>query len=57
MVYQRIIACLDVANGRVVKGTKFVDLTDKGDPVELAKRYEAQGADELAMYHWLLEVA
>ena len=49
MVYQRIIACLDVANGRVVKGTKFVDLTDKGDPVELAKRYEAQGADELVM--------
>ncbi|MBI4407440.1 MAG: imidazole glycerol phosphate synthase subunit HisF [Candidatus Kerfeldbacteria bacterium] len=44
---KRIIACLDIANGRVVKGTHFTDLKDQGDPVELAKRYEDQGADEL----------
>lgn len=44
---KRIIACLDIANGRVVKGTHFKDLKDQGDPVELAKRYEAQGADEI----------
>ncbi|MBS9777521.1 MAG: imidazole glycerol phosphate synthase subunit HisF [Gammaproteobacteria bacterium] len=43
----RVIACLDVADGRVVKGTKFVDIKDMGDPVELAKRYEEQGADEI----------
>jgi imidazole glycerol-phosphate synthase subunit HisF len=44
---RRIIACLDVANGRVVKGTSFVNLRDVGDPVELAERYERDGADEI----------
>ena len=43
----RVIPCLDVADGRVVKGTNFVDLRDAGDPVELAERYDAEGADEL----------
>ena len=43
----RIIPCLDVDNGRVVKGVNFVDLIDAGDPVELAARYDAEGADEL----------
>ncbi len=43
----RIIPCLDVDAGRVVKGTNFVDLVDAGDPVELAARYDAEGADEL----------
>lgn len=43
----RIIPCLDVANGRVVKGVNFVDLVDAGDPVEQARAYDAQGADEL----------
>lgn len=43
----RVIPCLDVAGGRVVKGVNFVDLTDEGDPVELAARYAAQGADEI----------
>lgn len=49
MVMPRLIPCLDVANGRVVKGTRFRDLRDSGDPVELAARYEAQGADELCL--------
>ena len=44
---KRIIPCLDVNNGRVVKGVKFVDLIDAGDPVEAAKAYDAAGADEL----------
>jgi cyclase len=44
---KRIIPCLDVADGRVVKGVQFVDITDAGDPVELASRYAAQGADEI----------
>jgi cyclase len=44
---KRIVPCLDVDAGRVVKGTRFVDLRDAGDPVELAARYDAQGADEL----------
>ena len=44
---KRIIPCLDVDNGRVVKGVKFVDIRDAGDPVEIAKRYDQQGADEL----------
>ncbi|MCB0868000.1 MAG: imidazole glycerol phosphate synthase subunit HisF [Solirubrobacterales bacterium] len=44
---KRIIPCLDVDNGRVVKGTNFVDIRDAGDPVELAERYDAEGADEL----------
>ena len=44
---KRVIPCLDVAEGRVVKGTNFVNLRDAGDPVELAERYDAEGADEL----------
>ncbi len=47
MLSRRVIACLDVAGGRVVKGTNFVDLVDDGDPVELAGRYAVEGADEL----------
>ena len=47
MLRRRVIPCLDVADGRVVKGTKFVDLRDEGDPPELAERYAAEGADEL----------
>ena len=44
---KRIIPCLDVNNGRVVKGVNFVSLRDAGDPVEVAQRYDEQGADEL----------
>jgi cyclase len=47
MLARRIIPCLDVKAGRVVKGVRFVDLADAGDPVEVAARYDAQGADEL----------
>jgi cyclase len=47
MLARRIIPCLDVAGGRVVKGVNFVDLRDAGDPVEVARRYDEQGADEL----------
>ena len=47
MVALRLIPCLDVANGRVVKGVNFVNLRDSGDPVELACRYSDEGADEL----------
>jgi cyclase len=47
MLRTRVIPCLDVANGRVVKGTRFVDLVDEGDPPELAERYAREGADEL----------
>lgn len=47
MHLKRVIPCLDVADGRVVKGTNFVNLRDAGDPVELAERYDAEGADEL----------
>jgi cyclase len=47
MLAKRIIPCLDVTAGRVVKGVSFVELRDAGDPVEIAKRYDAQGADEL----------
>ena len=47
MLSKRIIPCLDVDRGRVVKGTNFQDLRDAGDPVEVARRYEADGADEL----------
>ncbi len=47
MLLKRVIPCLDVDAGRVVKGTNFVDIRDAGDPVELAMRYEAEGADEL----------
>lgn len=44
---KRIIPCLDVRDGRVVKGTKFVDIKDAGDPVEVARRYDFEGADEI----------
>lgn len=44
---KRIIPCLDVDNGRVVKGVKFVDIRDAGDPVEVARRYDREGADEI----------
>lgn len=47
MLTRRLIVCLDVDRGRVVKGTRFVGLRDVGDPVELATRYEAEGADEI----------
>jgi len=47
MLAKRIIPCLDVTGGRVVKGVNFIGLRDAGDPVELAERYNAQGADEL----------
>jgi len=47
MLSKRIIPCLDVTDGRVVKGVNFVDLRDAGDPVEVAERYDAEGADEL----------
>jgi cyclase len=47
MLLKRIIPCLDVDRGRVVKGTNFVDIRDAGDPVELAARYDADGADEV----------
>ena len=49
MIVARVIPCLDVTGGRVVKGTNFVDLRDAGDPVELAARYDAEGADELVL--------
>ena len=48
MLTRRIIPCLDVKDGRVVKGVNFVGLRDAGDPVEVAQRYDAEGADELA---------
>lgn len=44
---KRIIPCLDVDNGRVVKGVKFENIRDAGDPVEIARRYDEQGADEI----------
>jgi cyclase len=47
MLRRRVIPCLDVADGRVVKGTRFVDLVDMGDPADLAERYAADGADEI----------
>ena len=47
MITKRIIPCLDVNNGRVVKGVKFVDLIDAGDPVETAAAYDQAGADEV----------
>src|ERR671917_1104645 len=47
MLLNRVIPCLDVDKGRVVKGTNFVDIRDAGDPVELAMRYQHEGADEL----------
>lgn len=70
MLSKRIIPCLDIANGRVVKGVKFVDIIDAGDPVEAAIRYDAEGADELTfldirashenrdtLYHMVRDVA
>ena len=47
MLSKRIIPCLDVKEGRVVKGVNFVDLRDAGDPVAVAQRYDVEGADEL----------
>src|SRR3972149_3674868 len=47
MFAKRVIPCLDVKQGRVVKGTNFLNLRDAGDPVEVAQRYEEEGADEL----------
>ena len=47
MLAKRVIPCLDVKDGRVVKGVRFVDLRDAGDPVEAALAYDTQGADEL----------
>ena len=47
MLAKRIIPCLDVKDGRVVKGVRFVDLRDAGDPVEIARRYDREEADEL----------
>ncbi|HEY5765613.1 MAG TPA: HisA/HisF-related TIM barrel protein, partial [Candidatus Deferrimicrobiaceae bacterium] len=47
MLAKRIIPCLDVKDGRVVKGVRFVELRDAGDPVEIARRYDEEGADEL----------
>jgi cyclase len=47
MLTKRIIPCLDVKDGRVVKGVQFLELRDAGDPVEAAEAYDAQGADEL----------
>src|SRR3569832_1603477 len=47
MLTRRVVVCLDVKGGRVVKGTQFVQLRDVGDPVELATRYEREGADEI----------
>jgi len=70
MLSKRIIPCLDVAHGRVVKGVQFVDIVDAGDPVEAAIKYDEQGADELTfldirashesrdtLYHMVTEVA
>lgn len=50
---KRIIPCLDVHNGRVVKGVNFVNLKDAGDPVEIAEAYDKAGADELVF--WILQ--
>ena len=47
MHYKRVIPCMDIDAGRVVKGTRFIDIRDAGDPVELAAYYDAEGADEL----------
>ena len=48
-VAKRIIPCLDVDQGRVVKGVNFLDIRDAGDPIEVAKRYDHEGADEITM--------
>lgn len=59
MYAKRIIPCLDLKNGRVVKGTNFVNLRDAGDPVEAAVEYDRQGADELVLldHHRVLRCA
>lgn len=49
MLMHRVIACLDVRDGRVVKGVRFQDLRDSGDPAELARRYQCEGADEITL--------
>ena len=49
MLAKRIIPCLDVDNGRVVKGVQFLDIRDAGDPVEVARRYNEQGADQITL--------
>ena len=46
---KRIIPCLDVDKGRVVKGVNFLNIRDAGDPIEIAKRYDDEGADEITM--------
>ena len=56
MALKRLIPCLDVDDGRVVKGTNFVDIRDAGDPVELAAHYDAQGADELVFLLSLIHI-
>ena len=53
MLAKRIIPCLDVRDGRVVKGVNFVQIRDAGDPVELARYYSDQGADEIVF--WILQ--
>ena len=59
MFTKRIIPCLDVNNGRVVKGVNFVNLRDAGDPVEIAAAYDKAGADELVFlgYHSIFRCA
>tara|TARA_B110000285_G_scaffold233792_1_gene308673 strand:- start:520 stop:690 length:171 start_codon:yes stop_codon:yes gene_type:complete len=52
MLKNRIIPCLDVKNGRVVKGINFIDLQDAGDPVEQAKIYSDSGADEILFFRY-----
>lgn len=49
MLKRRVIPCLDIKNGRVVKGVHFANLRDTGDPVEAARAYDTQGADELCL--------
>ena len=49
---KRIIPCLDIDGGRVVKGINFVDIKDAGDPVEVAKKYDSMGADELVFRYY-----
>ena len=49
MPYRRIIPCLDIRGGRVVKGVQFLGIRDAGDPIEAAARYDAEGADELVL--------
>ena len=53
-VAKRIIPCLDVDKGRVVKGTNFIDIIDAGDPVEIAQKYDNEGADAVSYTHLTL---